>query len=258
MSKKTLLEMTQAILSSLDSDEVNSISDTTESLQVARIIKASYESMVDIANLPEVKTLFELTPSADVNIPVVMYKPSNVLDIEWIKYNKYQTGLSNPLFLEVEYRPLHSFLDHIYQFNTNNDWTVASTIRVNDDDIDILFMNNRHPSFFTSFDDNTILFDSYHKDYDSTLQKNKTIGFGTVSQSFSLTDDFIPHLDERQFSLLFNEAKSLAWAELKQTNHQKAEQMAKRGWAALQKTRRNIKANESQLDRLPNYARRVR
>lgn len=258
MSKKTLLEMTQILLSSLDSDEVNSISDTTESMQVARIIQSVYENIVDISNLPEVKTLFELSPSLDTTLPVVMYKPNNVLDIEWIKYNKTQTGLANPLFLEVEYKPLHSFLDHIYQFNTNNDWTVATTIRVNSDDIDIVYMDNKHPSFFTSFDDNTILFDSYYKDYDTTLQKSKTIGYGTISQTFSLSDSFIPHLDERQFSLLINEAKSLAWAELKQTSHQKAEQMAKRGWAALQKTRRNVKANESQLDRLPNYARRVR
>lgn len=258
MGKKTLLEITQLLLSSLDSDEVNSISDTTESLQVARLVQTVYESMVDIANLPEVKTLFELSASADPDLPVVMYRPDNVLDVEWIKYNKYQTGTANPLFLEVEYQPLHVFLDHIYQFNTNNDFTFATTLRVNSDDIDIVYMNNKHPTYFTSFDDKTILFDSYYADYDSTLQKSKTIAYGTISQSFVLEDNFIPHLDERQFSLLINEAKSLAWAELKQTSHQKAEQMAKRGWAALQKTRRNVKANESQLDRLPNYARRVR
>lgn len=79
--KKTLLEMTQTILSSLDSDEVNSTSDTTESLQVARLIQTVYESLVDIANLPEVKTLFELSASADPDLPVVMYRPDNVLDV---------------------------------------------------------------------------------------------------------------------------------------------------------------------------------
>jgi len=36
--KSTVLDMTQSILSGLGSDEVNSISDTTESLQVAEVI----------------------------------------------------------------------------------------------------------------------------------------------------------------------------------------------------------------------------
>jgi len=38
MAKKTVLDMVQDILSDMESDEVNSISDTTEALQVAQII----------------------------------------------------------------------------------------------------------------------------------------------------------------------------------------------------------------------------
>ena len=37
--KRTLLEMTQDILSAIDADEVNSIDDTVEATQVATIIK---------------------------------------------------------------------------------------------------------------------------------------------------------------------------------------------------------------------------
>ena len=45
--KLTLLEMVQDILSSMDSDEVNSITDSTEALQVARIIRDSYIEITD-------------------------------------------------------------------------------------------------------------------------------------------------------------------------------------------------------------------
>ena len=42
MAKMTLLEMTQNILSAMDSDAVNSIGDTVESLQVADVIVETY------------------------------------------------------------------------------------------------------------------------------------------------------------------------------------------------------------------------
>ncbi len=44
--KYTLLEIVQEILSDMDSDEVNSIDDTTESEQVATIVKSTYLSMM--------------------------------------------------------------------------------------------------------------------------------------------------------------------------------------------------------------------
>jgi len=44
--KLSLLDITQKILSSLDSDPVNSIDDTVESIQVADIVKESYYSLM--------------------------------------------------------------------------------------------------------------------------------------------------------------------------------------------------------------------
>lgn len=55
---KPLIEYVQDILSSMDSDEVNSISDTVESMQVATILKNCYEELVANIELPEEYTLF--------------------------------------------------------------------------------------------------------------------------------------------------------------------------------------------------------
>ena len=46
MSKKTLLEITQSVLSSMNSDNVNSISDIEESLQVAEKAREVYEDLM--------------------------------------------------------------------------------------------------------------------------------------------------------------------------------------------------------------------
>ena len=42
----TLLEMVQSLLSSLEGDNVNSISDTQEALQVAQVVKDTYFSLI--------------------------------------------------------------------------------------------------------------------------------------------------------------------------------------------------------------------
>jgi len=86
MAQQTLLEMTQDILAALSSDEVNSISDTVESLQVATIIKNKYYDILTRGGLPETKQLFQLTPSTDPSKPVLMFVPDGVGDIDWIKY----------------------------------------------------------------------------------------------------------------------------------------------------------------------------
>lgn len=82
----TLLQMVQSILSSLGSDEVNSISDTTESLQVADIVKQTYMNMIGRYDLPQHNQPFQLQASDSAASPVLMSFPPGVTRIEWLKY----------------------------------------------------------------------------------------------------------------------------------------------------------------------------
>ena len=256
MSKRTLLELTQDILSSMDSDEVNSITDTVESLQVATIIRTVYEDILNSGYLPETYSLFNLGSSGSPSLPCVMYKPSNTIDILWLKYNKYETGTQNPAFQKVNFLPLEEFFDYTNQFSSLNDNTGTQTLTINGSSITFSYKNDKHPLYYSSFDDSTIIFDSYFSDYDTTLQGSKTIAYGQLSSTWENSDTFIPTLDEREFSLLYNEAKSLAWAEIKQTENRKAEQAAKRGWVTLQKGKQNIESKQPQIYRAPDYGRK--
>src|SRR3569833_3362910 len=89
----TLLDITQDILSSLSSDEVNSISDTAESMQVANIVRQKYRDIVNRVNLPEHDQLIQLDPSLDSDVPVMMYVPDGVAEIKWLKY--FNTNIIN-------------------------------------------------------------------------------------------------------------------------------------------------------------------
>ena len=85
-------------------------------------------------------------------------------------------------------------------------------------------MSDTSPTYFTSFDDEYLVFDSYDIDVDSTLQTSKTQCQGKVRTSFSLVDTFIPDLPVQMFSYLLNESKSTCFLVLKQSANQKAEQ----------------------------------
>jgi hypothetical protein len=51
--KRTLLEMVQSILSDMDSEDVNSISDTNEAEQIASVIEDTYYNIISARDIPE-------------------------------------------------------------------------------------------------------------------------------------------------------------------------------------------------------------
>ena len=63
MAKMNLLAMTQDILSDMDSDEVNSITESVEALQVAQIIKTTYYNIIDGKDYAFLYELFQMDAS---------------------------------------------------------------------------------------------------------------------------------------------------------------------------------------------------
>lgn len=260
--KYTVLDLTQAVLSSMDSDEVSSINDTVESQQVVEIIKTVIDDMTSRGDLQTNKTVFNLTASNDDTKPILMVKPDDIDRIEWIKYNVMTATDTYDVWDVLTYLPFEAFIERMHMLNTS-DSNVASFQHVFDSNsIKFVYRNDTAPQYYTTFDDNTIFFDSYDSTVDTTLQSSKTLCYGNKATSWEASDTFVPNLQPQQFALLLSEAKSLAWAELKQTVHTKAESMARKNWMHLQHTRQeipdqnNIKSGSHNFSKLPNFGRR--
>jgi hypothetical protein len=253
--KYTLLEMTQKILSSMDSDAVNSISDTAESAQVADIIRTTYNDIISSLNLPEHYELFELTASSS-STPTVMTLPSNVTDLVWLKYDNKLSTDTGKQYKECVYWPLKDFMDSMHGLNGADSTVTTFTLTTNgSDSMDIMCRNNAFPTRYTTFNDNTLIFDAYKSSEDSYLQKNKTMGWGQTIPSWTHTDNFTPDLDPKQFTLLFNEAKGQAFIELKQAVNAKAEKRARRGWINVSRDKFNFPSGYDQRNKT-NYGRK--
>jgi hypothetical protein len=356
MAKQTLLTIVQNILSRMSSDEVNSISDTTESLQVANIVQNKYRDIVAREGSVPSKRLFSLTASGDSTKPTLMYIPADISKVDWLKYydsdpadgqqvsqfgsyshdlnldissnqntgwttsstssNTIGTGsftftvasgltihtgdnveatsgtnsmfgvvtsysgttlvmtsnsvigsgtfgswiLTNsagsapPGYKYVTILPIEQFLDMINKLNPLDSDVRSFTFTENGNNFTFLYKNDIQPSYCTVIQNYYVIFDSYNSSFDNTLQSSKTMCFGETIPDFTLSDTFTPDLDDQLFPLLLNESLALAFYELKQQPHAKAEQEIKRQWSAVQ-SNKALSDKPQYFDQFPSFGR---
>lgn len=233
MAKKTLLDIVQNILSAMDSDEVNSIGDTVESLQVAEVVRETYEDITVGIEIPGRAGIIKLDASGDINSPNKMKLPSNAERLEWVRYNNK----------DIEYVTPKVFVERTSNREDEDTVVVVDGMYIYDD---------RDPTFYTSFDDEHLFFDAFNSDEGSTLMQSKTFCWGQRELAFEMQDDFIPPLPVEMFPRLLSEAKAVCFVNFKQVANAKEEQRARRQRVTNQNSRH--KAGKARpIDRLPNY-----
>lgn len=235
----TLIEMTQRVLEALGSDEVSNIDDTEESRTVANIIKECYFDIIGKLDLPEKEDIFSLTGSGDSEKPCLMTLPDGVLDLNSVYYNN--GSLSDPTWYEVEFIAYPKFVEMNNNLDTDED--NVGTMSVSNElgqSYTFKYRNDVLPSYYTSFDDRQILFDSYDASVNTTLVGAKTMCHGALEAEFSLTNTYIPELDPRQFQLLLQASKAQAFVELKQIENPKAERKERKNEILAQRTKHAI------------------
>lgn len=249
MAKMTLLEIVQNILSAMDSDEVNSITDTVESLQVAMVVKETYEEQFNNINKPEFKGLILLDGISDVTKPNYLKVPTTVRNFDWIRYKDTR---HKSIFAEVLFMPPEDFLKLQFNYTSTGKSLFLTTDPISG--VQYYVKNNRVPMYYTSFDNSYLAFDSFDATYESTLHASNTAAFGTKFQQFVIDDAFIPFLDENLFPLLLAESKSVAFVNFKQVSSQKEEQRAHRQRIRMQNDQFKSKPQQA-ARKIFNYAR---
>jgi len=208
MAKDTLLDIVQDILSEADGDEVNSISDTVESDQCARIVRAEYKTIVDEFDIKMNETLVQLTATSGAT-PTRMIRPEGFHSVEWIKYDRRVSG-TDPKFEMITYRDPVSFLA-LCDSRTLGDSDVES-FALADSGHNLLVKNEQAPTYWTileGYDD--ILFDSYDSDLETNLQASKVLARGVQRPTLTLADASVPDLPQNLMGLLKNRARSFYW-----------------------------------------------
>jgi hypothetical protein len=226
MAKRNLLDMTQGILSGLDSDEVNSISDTVESSQIANIIRRVYFDLIDDLELPHTSEIIALESLADPAKPTHMRMPEAVSRIEWIKYDTRLLEADAKVYRDIIWLHPYDFLGRSLARDSKD--TVNYLVVQYSANITLLVDKTRAPTYWTSFDDEFIVFDAYDLDLEANLQSSKTLCGSALRPTFLLTDTFVPDLPENLFSLLYAQSEAMAHVFVKQSSNPKADLMEHR------------------------------
>lgn len=251
MPKLTLLDLTQRILNDMNGDEINSISDTLESQQVASIIRDTYQEIIGSRSWPHLNSLLTPTPQGST-YPTHVDLKSEWSFIKEIKYNKRTQTATRDNYDGVDYMEPEEFLEYLNQRNSSA--SDVSTISDPGTGVELFILNDTAPKYWTTFDDETLVFDSYDSLVDTNLQESKFQIWGNKETTWSHVDTAIPNLPAKAFPYLLAEAKSACFNALMQVGNQKAEQQSRRQriWLSREKWR------SGQGQQFPDYGRRTK
>lgn len=223
--KYTLLEIVTDILSDMESDPVNSINDTEEGLQVAQIVKTTFQAMLSNRNWPHTARVVNLVPLSDNNYPTHMKINENIKELISVYYDCSRNVDNRIDYRQIRYIDPDAFLRYTNQRNSND-----PNMQLIQDQSGIKFMvaSNKAPEYFTSFDDTHLVFDSYDHGVDSTLQASKFQARAYIIPKFEMSDVYVPDLPAEAFAALIEESKSKAFLRFKSVQDIKAEQESTR------------------------------
>ena len=225
MAKLTLLDIVQDILNDMDSDYVNSISDTEEALQVAQIVKTTYYEMMSRRDWNHLSKIGLLENVSDSARPNYLKVPSDVGAIGFIMYNRRKDGDTRKYWTEMKYLYPDEFI--LKLMNRNSD-DAGITQVVDFDGVSLSIKNDTPPTYYTSFDDEYVVFDSWDSNIESTITGAMTQVHYSKIPAWTVEDGFIPDLPDKIFPALLAEAKSVASIKLKEEADSKAEQQSVR------------------------------
>ena len=210
--QRTLLQVVQEYSDATSGFYVDSIFDTDESQQVAKIAERVYYQMVQAyPNLLFTMRETVLESVSDTERPNYMLIPNDVQKIQesrlWYNCAKEEGDIN---YKELQYLPPLDF--------------VAATTNAAGSDVIVVegydenkmeIKTKQFPSYYTSFDNKYVVFDSYHSDYDDTLQSSKTRVVVSQEETFLQADDFVipvpAHLSETYLDMFLNEALTLVY-----------------------------------------------
>lgn len=236
--KYNLLQIVQRTLSSMDSDEVDTIDETQESEQIVLIAEEVFFDLINYEEWPHLQKISTLDGLSDVSFPHVMQLPETYRYINYIRYDVSDSGERDE-YVNIHYKEPVEFLDLVLARNSLES-NVETYSDKGDSQVNLYILNDKAPTYYTSFDDEYLTFDSYKSTQDTTLQSSKSLIVGEIVPPWSQDDQFVPDLPEHAFPLYLAQVKRASHLYLKQADSPHDQRKELQNISRLRRTKQRV------------------
>lgn len=203
---RNLLYVVQRVLEKLDLDAVNSISDTQDSILIAREAEDTFFDLISRNEWPERHDLLELDSYSDTSLPTALRLPPNVLNVSTIRYDvtvpDTDPNVVVPSIIKnLEQVSPEEFLEILYSRSSDS----AEVFVADYKGTPLHIYNNQAPTYYCTFDNETIILDSWIQTVETTVQGFKTVCRGSSVPDWQHEDTFIVPMDVNTFPLYLAE-----------------------------------------------------
>ena len=249
MAKLTILSFVQQISEAIEGDEIDELGETLEADTISTILQQTYNEVLDRRDWEFLRDrVIQLAVRAvgddKLNFLTI---PENVTAIQCLRYLSTQGKYTDMTYMEP-----CAFIAHLHARNPNDP---NITTVLNDDGIPLYVVNDKAPTYYTSFDEESIAFDAFETTRGIGNQIADSVIVGNIKPTVDWTNPVLTlPIPERMNSLILNEAIATANYRLRQTQDPRSERLARR---------QNIKMRElepkTQRDQeVKHYGRRTR
>lgn len=229
---RNLLYTVQRVCEKLDLDVVNSINDSPDAILIAREAEDTLYDLFTRNEWPERYDATVLESVGNLSNPTALRIPSNVTKIKSLRYDVTETGDANQTYREITKLDPEEFLEYTYSRATSE--SDVSVITYNG--IDIFVLNDTQPTYYTTFDNEHVILDSYNSTLESTLQGSKSVVVAASVPTFVMQDSYIIPLDENTYPLYLAELTAACSLALNGSNDIESERRRNRGISRLRRS----------------------
>ena len=229
--ERTLLYTVQRVLEKLNLDPVNSINDTVDSLLVSREAESTFYDLMTRAEWEDKIDLIEVTSVSDLSQPTTLQLDGEVHNITSLRYDVTTADSQHKEIREICWMEPEEFLNMSYSLNSSND----NVEQVEYKDIPLLIVNDRMPTYYTSFDNKYLVFDSYDKDTEDTLNGTKSICYGKKVPTWLQDDEFVIPVQDSLYPLFLSMLSSACSIYMNSEVNQEDERRQARGISRMRR-----------------------
>ncbi len=249
MTKRTILKLVQDLGEGINTDEIDSLTETEEVVRIVNILKQTLQEVLDRKTWEfmkdKVRQLDSRLPGSNQLNTLLI--PSDVLLIKCLRYKD-----DNGKFYDVTYLQACDFIAKLQSRTSTQD---DIDIIINSDGVELLVKNDIVPQYWTSFDEETITFDAYNL---ATGTGNLIVDSVIIADVMPVTDFTDPaavlNIPERMETLVFNEALVTCNYRLRQLRDPRADRIARRQGISLRENEHKTNKDKQ----VKTYGRRTR